>query len=188
MLLQNFNEKVLKSIICPSSIRKAIELWDKNEHLFIGEIIKDQQAHRKLCNYLAGEFINFNDLLSTSGNMTKEKLTRVAVAFLESDDVKHLAVPELKYFLSEAFSMRYGKVYHGFGLDVLLDWFEKYWAEREIEFENLRIEQHSQNTAHEKGRRSAPFKLQSVSGKATSDDLADYKTVGEILNNLKDKK
>lgn len=136
---------------------------------------------------MAGELVNFNDLLSTSGNMTKEKLTRVAVSFLATENIKHLAVDELKYFLSQAFSMQYGKVYHGFGLDVLLDWFEKYWSDREREFENMREAQRMEFIGHEKGMRSKPFQMQSVSGKSTGNDLADYQTIGTILENLKDK-
>lgn len=171
----------------PCSIRKAIETWDSKESLYLSEIIKDERAKRELLNYLTGELVDFNDLLSTSGNMTKEKLLRVSVAFLATDQVKHLTVHELKFFLSQAFSMQYGKVYHGFGLDVLLDWFEKYWSDREKEFENIREQQHMERTGNEKGTRTKPFNLQSVSGNATKDDLVDYQTIGTILNDLKDK-
>lgn len=171
----------------PCSIRKAIETWDNKESLYLSEIIKDERAKRELLNYITGELVDFNDLLSTSGNMTKEKLLRASVAFLTTDQVKHLTVQELKFFLSQAFSMQYGKVYHGFGLDVLLDWFEKYWEDREKEFENIREQQHMELTGHEKGTRIKPFNLQSVSGNATKDDLVDYQTIGTILNDLKDK-
>lgn len=178
---------MLKSITPPCSIRKAVETWDNRESLCISEINTDERAKRELSNFVTGEFIGFNDMLSTSGNMTKEKLFKIAVVFLTNDQVKHITLHELKFFLSQAFSMQYGKVYHGFGLDVLLDWFEKYWEDREKEFENIREQQHMEFTGNEKGTRTKPFNLQSVSGNATKDDLVDYQTIGTILNDLKDK-
>lgn len=140
----------------PCSISASIQTWDRNESLTITEILKDESAKRELSNYLTGEFVNFNDLLSTSGNMTKEKLYRVAISFLSTNEVKHLNLHELKFFLSQAFIMQYGKVYHGFGLDVLLDWFEKYWNERECEFESMRYNQHLERTSSEKAGRVKP--------------------------------
>lgn len=164
----------------------AVQTWMDNKSLTLNKIIADGHSRDLLLNNISAQLTSFVELLSTSGNMDSKKIGLIVNEFLKNKLVGNLNIHELKYFLSECTQMRYGKVYHGFGLDVLLEWFEKYWEIREREFENARETQRMEMSAHEKARRSGPFKLQSVSGKATGDDLPDYNSVGEILKNLKD--
>lgn len=85
--------------------------------------------------------------------MTNERILRVAEKFLEDENVPNLNIHELKYFLKNALSLKYGKVYHGFGYDIFMDWFLVYWHEREQEFENFRQTEHLRNTGEEKRSR-----------------------------------
>lgn len=151
--------------------------------------MKDQEAKIILIDRTATEITDFVDLLSTAGLMTAEKIYRITVEFFKNSEVQHINLHELKFFLSEAFAMRYGKVYHGFGLDILLDWFEMYWKDREVQFEKIRENEHLSFTAHEKATRSAAARLSaSPDSKSNSDaDYPDYKTVSSIVDSMKEK-
>lgn len=188
MQLQKRTEMELLSISPPTTIQLAVQAWVDNQSLTISKIIQDDGAKKFLVNSVTTQLQAWLSLLSTTGNMDSKTTYRIVQEFFKNNLVKNLNIHELKFFLSECTSMKYGKVYHGFGFDVLMDWFEKYWDIREREFETQRENQRMELTAHEKARRSGPFKLQSVSGKATEGELPDYNSVGEILNNLKDKK
>lgn len=128
------------------------------------------------------------DLLSNPGNMNAERITKITIEFFKQPEVLHLNIHELKFFLSEAFAMKYGKIYAGFGLDVLLDWFDKFWAEREKTFEALREEQRIAFSGYEKQTRSAGTRFQANTSGGSHKDLASYEEIGEVLKNLRDKK
>lgn len=180
-------EQEIQSISVPSTSHKAVESWLKNESLTIGSVLRDPDAKQILLNTVSTQLVDFVSLLSTTGLMTAEKIYRITQEFFKNKMVANLNIHELKFFLSECTSMQYGKVYHGFGLDVLMDWFEKYWEIRERDFEDIQETRRMEFSASEKASRPAPYKLQSVGGNSNNgQELPDYNTVGEILKNLND--
>ena len=119
----------------------------------IGALFRDQRE-MELKNIVQSELILFADLISTSNNISVTKAMLIAEKFLAIPQVKNLRIEELKFFFEEAFNFRYGKLYGGFGWDVLREWFEIYWKERTSTAVNIQLDKHSRNTAGEKEYRT----------------------------------
>lgn len=156
--------------------------------LTINKILKDEAAKELLINDTCTRLAEFIDLLSTAGNITPEKIYKITKAFFDSPNIGHLNLHELKFFLSECFAFRYGIIYHGFGLDVLMGWFEQYWKAREQTFENLQADLHMSHTGDEKQGREKPFTLSPIKPGGNHKNLIDYNTAGDVLNHIKNKK
>lgn len=144
----------MRLILVPSNHSQAVQAWKNHESAFVSELLKDEQAATRLHNQFATELTKLVNLLSTAGNMTPEKIYLMTEQFFLHPDTRHLCLHELRFFLQQAFTFKYGKTYHGFGLDVLMDWFNKYFEEREKNIIKDREQEHTNITAHERVERS----------------------------------
>lgn len=133
------------TLVC-STPKQAIETWIGKTSVCLRDVLNEDTTKKDLTNFLAGELTKFVDILSTAGQMGPEKIYRIAQEFLKCKDVRHLTLEELKFFLSQAFKMEYGKVYHGFGLDVLMVWFGEYFDIRQREIMEYREREHNETT------------------------------------------
>lgn len=141
----------------PSTVRAGIEVWFRRESMNVGVVLRDEEAKTLLINTIGTDLIRFCNLLSTAGNMNSERIFAITKEFFKQPNAFHLSMSELKYFFSQATQFKYGKIYHGFGIDVLIQWFDVYWGEREKEIENFQLENHIWFTSHEKRTRDKGF-------------------------------
>ena len=98
---------------------------------------------------------NYVSLLSNSKGISNQAILTMGEYLTDNPELQNLSVAELKTFINLAFKQqKYGKLYGGFGYDVLLDWLNQFLDERFTEVINVRDNQHRQNTTFEKQRRS----------------------------------
>lgn len=94
-------------------------------------------------------------LLSSSKSVSNQAILTMGQYLTENAELGQLSVCELKTFINLAFKQqKYGKLYGGFGYDVLLDWLNQFLDERYNELMNVRENQHRQYTTFEKQRRT----------------------------------
>lgn len=93
-------------------------------------------------------------LLSNNKGVSNQAILTMGEYLTDNAELQQLSVCELKTFINLAFKQqKYGKLYGGFGYDVILDWLNQFLDERFAELMNARENQHRQNTSFEKQRR-----------------------------------
>lgn len=94
-------------------------------------------------------------LLSNNKGVSNQAILTMGEYLTENSELQQLSVCELKTFINLAFKQqKYGKLYGGFGYDVLLDWLNQFLDDRFSETISVRQNQHNQYTTFEKQRRT----------------------------------
>jgi hypothetical protein len=127
-------------------------------------IDKDKTTLSKIINsgskqivqlHITEAIATYVSLLSNSKGVSNQAILTMGEYLTDNKELQQLSVCELKTFINLAFKQQqYGKLYGGFGYDVLLDWLNQFLDERFAEVMNVRDNQHRQHTTFEKQRRS----------------------------------
>lgn len=126
-------------------------------------IDKDRTTLAKIINsgskqvvqlHITEAIASYVSLLSNNKAISNQAILTMGEYLTDNSEMQQLSVCELKTFINLAFKQqKYGKLYGGFGYDVLLDWLNQFLDERFAEVMNVRDNQHRQHTMYEKQRR-----------------------------------
>jgi hypothetical protein len=138
---------------------KAAEYAMCSTEVRIAEILRT--GHREIVKVHVAEAIaSYVELVHPNRGITAEQIVNMSDAFLHHPDIRHLSVSELKTFFTLAFKVQKlgsGKLYAGFGYDVLLEWFADYYNQRMNAVIALRERQHSEFKSRERIRDDSAF-------------------------------
>ena len=127
-------------------------------------INKDRTTLAKIINsgskqivqlHITEAIASYVSLLSNSKGVSNQAILTMGEYLTDNAELQQLSVTELKTFINLAFKQqKYGKLYGGFGYDVLLNWLNEFLDERFTAVMNYRDNEHRQNTTFEKQRRT----------------------------------
>lgn len=123
------------------------------QRVTVGLMMRDGQ--KELIQLHCTEAIaTYVSLLPQSRSLPPNVILTMGEYFVDLPELKHLTIEELKTFFNLAFKQqRYGKLYGGFGYDILVDWFNQFFSDRCDEVIAFREQEHINITATEKMRR-----------------------------------
>ena len=143
-----------------TSIMKATEHALSGTDVRIAEILRTGNSNIVKV-HIAEAIASYVELVHPNRGITPEQIMNMSDAFLSHPDLRHLSVSELKTFFAMAFKTQRlgsGKLYAGFGYDVLLEWFADYYRQRMDAVITFRERQHSEYKVRERTRDDSAFK------------------------------
>ena len=145
---------LLKTEAVYNSVNALVKANIDKERTTLAKIIKT--GSKDLIQIHVTEAIaSYVSLLSNGKGVTNQAIITMGEYLTDNPELQQLTVCELKTFINLAFKQqKYGKLYGGFGYDVLLDWLNQFLDERFTVLMDVRENQHRQNTTFEKQRRT----------------------------------
>jgi hypothetical protein len=105
--------------------------------------------------HITESIATYVSLLSSNKSVSNQAILTMGEYLTDNTELQSLSVCELKTFINLAFKQqKYGKLYGGFGYDVVLDWLNQFLDERFTAIMVMRDNQHRQHTSFEKQRRT----------------------------------
>lgn len=106
--------------------------------------------------YIEGWIINLREFVNVGKKMTDEQTQETAMLIVQ--EYYNLNISDINFIFKNAKLGRYGKIYDRLDGQLILEWFDKHFAQRCTEAANISMNEYDNSDNHERSSRQIEIK------------------------------